>query len=209
MSIRLFCSVAAFLVAAVPTMACEGKKVLFEDDFAIPDDAWDGKAPNFVIEGGRAVFSPETSVSSRVLHGGTVFDKADICLTLKMPEVTAPDQTGAGVMFWSKDYSNHYVLAVDPAGQVAILRRIAGKNVSVLSWRKNPAVQTAPGTINVLRVTLDGARVTAYVNGVKVATVRGQPTEGDGQVGLYAESESARKNVWEFTNIKVTDVPQT
>jgi hypothetical protein len=124
-----------------------------------------------------------------------------------MAETTAPDQTGAGLMFWSRDYSNHYAFAIDAAGQVAVLRRVKAKQVNALDWRRHPAVKTSPGEDNVLRVTLDGSRITAYVNGVRVATLRGQPTDGDGQIGLYAESETARRNVWQFTSVKVTDLP--
>jgi hypothetical protein len=66
----------ALIVVTAPVLACEGSKVLFQDDFTEQDDAWDGKAPVFTIEGGKALFSPDLAVGSRVLHRGTVFDQA-------------------------------------------------------------------------------------------------------------------------------------
>jgi hypothetical protein len=66
---------------------------------------------------------------------------------------------------------------------------------------------TRPFDKNVLRVTTRGNLITTYINNTKFATVGAQVPEGDGLIGLHAESEMAHRNAWEFMDLKITDLP--
>jgi len=143
-----------------------------------------------------------------VLYGGSIFDDADLCVTVQVPSKTGnSDQLAAGPVFWAQDYNNYYTFDMTPGGSAAIVRRLRGKWVYVLDYRKAEGIKTQPGDKNVLRVTTSGNTVTTYINDVKFASVKAQVPENGGQIGLHAESEQAHRDTWKFLNLKVTDLP--
>ena len=59
-----------------------------------------------------------------ILYGGTIFDDADLCVTVQVPNQTGKaDQLAAGPVFWAEDYNNYYTFAITPGGSAAIIRR--------------------------------------------------------------------------------------
>ncbi len=189
--------------------ACKGPKVQFQDDFREVDQTWgteqDGDA--VTVEDGKVKFKADADAGYAVLYGGALFDDADICVTVQMPNnFKQGDTIEAGPLFWAQDHSNYYYFEIDPNGKVALERKVKGKWVTVLGWRQIPSAKTGPGAKNVLRVTTSGNTITVYLNDTKVASVKGQQPDGGGQIGLRADSEKEKRDTWKFSALKVTDV---
>jgi hypothetical protein len=201
---------AGLILAFGPALACKGPNVKFTDDFRQIDDSWavDPDTDAVTVEGGKARIKAGASEGFTVLYGGFIFDDADLCVTVEVPELTDnANQPAAGPIFWGEDYDNYYIFAITPGGAAAIVRRIKGRWVYVLGYRKVDSIKTRPGDKNVLRVTTRGNSITTYINDTKFATVRAQVPENGGQIGLHAESEMAHRSTWEFIDLKVTDLP--
>jgi hypothetical protein len=207
----LRCAMAAGLILAVgPALACKGPNVKFTDDFRQIDDSWDidPDTDTVTVEDGKARIKADASEGFTVLYGGFIFDDADFCVTVRVTGLADnANQPAAGPVFWGEDYNNYYTFTITPGGEAAIVRRIKGRWLYVLDYRKVDSIKTGPGDKNVLRVTTRGDSITAYINDTKLATVRAQVPKDGGQVGLHAESEMARRNIWEFIDLKVTDLP--
>ena len=201
---------AGMLLAAGPALAGKGVNTKFTDDFRQVDDSWgvDPKSDTVSVEDGKVKVKADPSGGYTVLYGGSIFDDADLCVTVQVPSKTGnSDQLAAGPVFWAQDYNNYYTFDITPGGSAAIVRRLRGKWVYVLDYRKAEGIKTQPGDKNVLRVTTSGNTVTTYINDVKFASVKAQVPENGGQIGLHAESEQAHRDTWKFLNLKVTDLP--
>jgi hypothetical protein len=186
--------------------ACTGK-VLLSDNFRQVDSSW-GVDPNsdaVTVEDGKVKIKADTNSGYTILYGGLTFDDAQLCVTAQVPrKATDATQLAAGPVFWAEDYSNFYTFNVAPDGTAAILRKVKGKYVPVIAYRKTDGIKTNPGDKNVLRIVTSGNSITAYINGVKFGTARGQPPAAGGQVGIRAESEKAQRDTWKFLDFKVT-----
>jgi hypothetical protein len=213
MSIRakLIVIAAGMVLTAGPALACKGPNVKFTDDFRQIDDTWgvDPNADTVTVEEGKVKLKADPSGGYTVLYGGTLFDDADLCVTVQVPSQTGNgDQLAAGPVFWAQDYNNYFTFDITPGGSAAIVRRFKGRWIYVLDYRAADGIKTKPGDKNVLRVTTKGNLVTTYINDVKFATVKAQVPDGGGQIGLHAESEQAHRDTWKFIGLKVTDLPE-
>ena len=189
--------------------ACKGPHVQFQDDFREVDQTWgteqDGDAVQ--VEEGKVKFKADADAGYAVLYGGALFDDADLCVTVQMPNnFKVGDAIEAGPLFWAQDHSNYYYFEIDPNGKVALERKVKGKWVTVLGWRQIPTAKTGAGAKNTLRVTTTGNTITLYLDDMKIASVKGQQPDGGGQIGLRADSEKDKRDTWKFMNLKVTDV---
>jgi hypothetical protein len=194
--------------AAAPAAAsaCSGK-VLLTDDFRQVDGSWGTEAGTDAVsvEDGKVKIKADVNSGYTVLYGGMTFDDVQICVTAQVPKrLTDVGQLAAGPVFWAEDYSNFFTFNIAPDGTAAILRKVKGKYVPVIAYRKTDGIKSQPGDKNALRVVTSGNNITAYINGVKFGTARGQAPTGGGQVGLRAESEKAQRDTWKFLNFKVT-----
>jgi hypothetical protein len=192
----------------VAAAGCAGK-VLLTDDFRQVDASWgtDSNGDAVTVEDGKVKIKADVNSGYTVLYGGLTFDDAEICVTAQVPRrLTDVGQLAAGPVFWAEDYSNFYTFNVAPDGTAAILRKVKGKYIPVIAYRKADGIKTQPGDKNQLRLVTSGNYITAYINGVKFASARGQPPAGGGQVGLRAESEKAQRDTWKFLDFKVTQV---
>jgi hypothetical protein len=207
----LRCSMTAGLILVVgPALACKGPNVKFMDDFRQIDDSWDVDRDTdaVTVEDGKARIKAGASEGFTVLYGGFIFDDADFCVTVQVPWLRDNvHQPAAGLVFWGEDYGNYYTFAITPGGEAAIVRRVKGTWFYVIDYRKVDSIKTGPGDKNVLRVTTRGDSITTYVNDTKFASVRAQVPKNGGQIGLHAESEMTHRNTWDFTDLKVTDLP--
>ena len=197
----------AVTLAATPAFACKGAKTLFTDDFQEVDASWGLDAPDVTVEDGKVKVKPQPNISNLLIYKGLNFGEADVCLTVRMPNVVSNnDNTMAGPVFWQKDYDNYYMFMITPSGYAEIARKLAGKWVSVIDWKADSDIKTQAGASNTLRVTLSGNTITAYVNDAKFAAVKGQMPEGGGRLGMRAQSEENQVDTWKFSALKVTDV---
>jgi GYF domain 2 len=196
--------------APVAAAGCTGK-VLLADDFRQVDSSWgtDANSDSVSVEDGKVKIKADVNSGYTVLYGGLTFDDAQICVTAQVPRrLTDSAQLAAGPVFWAEDYSNFYTFNVAPDSTAAILRKVKGKYIPVIAYRKTEGIKTKPGDKNVLRIVTSGNNITAYINGVKFGTARGQAPSGGGQVGLRAESEKAQRDTWKFLDFKVTQGEQ-
>jgi hypothetical protein len=207
----LRCSMTAGLILVVgPALACKGPNVKFMDDFQQIDDSWgvDLDTDTVTVEDRKARIKAPANEGFTVLYRGFIFDDADFCVTVQMPRLTDNDnRPAAGPVFWGEDYGNYYVFTITPGGEAAIVRRVRGTWFYVIDYRKVDSIKIEPGDKNVLRVTTRGNLITTYINDTRFATVRAQVPKDGGQIGLHAESEVTRRNIWEFIDLKVTDLP--
>jgi hypothetical protein len=198
----------AFLLIAfsLPAQACKGQKTLFADDFREVDASWVTEGDSISVEEGRVKIKANPDAGYRVLYRGALLDDADACVTIRMPnEVADAGSASAGLIFWAQDYDNYYVFEIAANGLVTLQRLVRGKWQSLIDWRPVEGLKTGTGARNVLRVTTSGNAIGLYVNDEKVGSLKAQPPEGGGQIGLRSESEKARRNAWKFSDLKVTD----
>jgi len=199
---------AACLTLVTPALACKGRKTLFSDDFREVDASWAIEGDAISVDDGRAKIKANPDAGYRVLYGGALFDDADMCVTIRMPnDVAQPAKASAGIIFWARDYSNYYVFEMAANGLVTLQRLVRGAWIDIIDWRPIEGLSTGSGARNVLRVTTSGNLITTYVNDTKIGSVRGQPPEGGGKIGLRSESEEAKRDAWKFSDLKVTDLP--
>lgn len=186
-----------------PALACKGTSVLLEDNFRQVDAAWD-QADWFSIGAGQAKITPDKGYGLTVFYNGTLFENADMCVDLTMPEIGNPDETIGGVVFWGDDYSNYYGLFVSGHGTAAILRYQNKRWLAPVRWRKVDMKPQA-GASNTLRVKMDGNTAQTFINDKPFALIKGAPKQGGSLIGFHAESESAKPDTWIYSNLKITN----
>ena len=77
-----------------------------------------------------------------------------------------------------------------PDGSYAIYRRFAGTWIDLVPSTKNGQIKSGTNAVNEFSVVLVDNFGALFVNNVKVQEFRGQPPQGGGAVGLFAESKS-------------------
>jgi 3-keto-disaccharide hydrolase len=198
-------AVVAAALATSPALACKGKNVLFEDDFAEPDPAW-GMWDAISITDGSLIIKTGASGIYSVLHEADVYDKADMCVDVTIPKYGKPGDVAASLLFgaqYNGDSKNYYQFWISPNGSVGVSRLLNGKWTNPVPSRKVEGMPTAPGSKVTMRVTLNGNRATIYVNDIKVVDFKVAPVEGGGFFGLAAEGTGES---WSFDNLKLTDL---
>ena len=202
------CMAASVLLAAGPAWACKGDKVLFSDDFKQVDASWGFDAPDVSVEEGKVKVKPQPDISNLLIYKAILFDNADYCITVRTPNsLTDTDNTMAGPIFWATDYDNYYMFMITPSGYAEITRKVKGKWIDVVEWKQDPNIKRDSGSKNVLQVETNGDTITTYINDQKFASVKGQPPEGGGQIGMRAQSEKGQVDTWKFTALKITNLP--
>ncbi len=189
-----------------PAEACNGSKILFDDDFSMHDPSWGALTEQFEIKGGKATVKPPPNRAQVQLNTGFAFEEADICVTVTAIEVADPKAAHAGLIFWAKDYDNYYVFQIASNGLYNVARRLGGKWVSTIARSESDAIKQGPNQSNALRLTFKGQTVVLAINGKEVTRFRAQAPDGPSFIGVYAESQSVSADNWQFTNLKVTNV---
>jgi hypothetical protein len=209
MTMKVYACVAAtWLLTTLPALACRGDKILFSDDFKQVDSSWGFDNPDVSVEEGKVKVKPQPDISNLLIYKAILFEDADMCLTVRTPNALSDkDNTMAGPLFWAVDYDNYYMFMITPSGYAEITRKVKGKWFDVIEWRQDPHIKQDPGSKNVLEVATKGDTITAFINGAKFASVKGQAPEGGGQIGMRAQSEKDQVDTWKFTALKVTTVP--
>jgi hypothetical protein len=188
---------------------CTGK-VLMIDNFRQIDDSWGVEADSdaVMVEDGKVKVKSNPSGIYRLIYNGQQFDDADYCVTVQAPNnlKDASDSVVlAGLVFWAQDASNFYALQVAPNGAASLGRVVKGKWTAPVPFHLFGAVRKGAGAKNMLRVSTSGNSIVAYVNGETLASIKGQPPEGGGTVGLYAQSEKSSRDTWKFLDLKITE----
>lgn len=203
----LTAAAAILLLTLTPSLACKGPNVQFSDDFREVDASWAAEPGNVSVEEGRVKIKANPNGGYNLMYNGAPFDDADICITVRMPnDVDAKDETAAGLLFWGVDYDNFYWFAIAPDGKATLQRKLKGKYSAVVAWKESDQIKIEHGAKNALRVTTSGNSITLWINDAKFGSVKGAVPAGGGLVGLRSESETAKRDTWKFSDLKVTDL---
>jgi hypothetical protein len=188
------------------TLACNGDKVLFNEDFSFADASWGGVDKYLSIKDGSAVIKADVQKSYRVLNNAFLFDDADICITLTAVEVSKPEDSAGGLVFWAKDLRNAYVLLLASNGYFKIGRLVNGSWVNApFDWTQSDAISQGLNQPNKLRLTIKGQTLAIEINDKPAAKLRGQSPGSSSMVGIYGES-SDKVDTWKYNDLKVTNV---
>jgi Domain of Unknown Function (DUF1080) len=184
--------------------------VFLNEDFTFQDDGWNAGSRT-LLQDGKAVLKAEKGLGLTELYDAMRFGDIDLCVTVKMTKRKDSNSTAAsaGAIFWAKDTKNHTIVQIAPSGDASVLTLVNNAWTTIIPPRQFDALKTAVGDSNTIRVVLKGNTGTAYINGKRFAGFRGQPPgKNNAAVGFYAQSESGFENSWEFTQLKVTDLPK-
>ena len=188
--------------------ACKPETASFYDDFHKPDPGWNFTSGDQIhYADGQLVVTPAPNHNFSPKYLSLRYQNATICAQIKSPpQAKAPGDTVGGVVFWAVDsYNNYYVAQISADGRYSIYRRFAGTWINPVPPTKSEQIKTGTNAVNELRVVLVDNFGALFINNVKVQEFRGQPPEGGGAVGLYAESESSVSDEWRFFDIAVMD----
>lgn len=205
MRLAIFLLVAMLCAGGSAMAACGTGAVLYQDDFAKLDPAWNlAGTGRHVTQGKNAVvISSNAGGSDTVLYQAGSYTDYEVCVQVQMNFGTgdASGQIG-GLVFWALDYSNYYVLEYAQNGTYSVSRLHRKRWLRPVSWRKSDAIKTGPNQVNELRAVVKGNQGTVYVNGTKLIDFTGQPP-GSSQVGLHSESPAKGSAVFQFATFRV------
>ncbi len=196
----------AVLAVSPIVRACEGNQVLLQDNFQTMASNWGAANDNQAVNNGKMVLTPALNATYVTLDGGYVFTDMDACVDVALtkggPKMV---HTYGGLAFWGTDYQNYYELMVGPSGTFGVDRILPGRRISIMTFATSPAVKSGVGQVNRLRVQTKGNAATLYINGTQVGSITGQPPQGGGEIGLAAQAGPKTRDVYEFSNLKVTN----
>ncbi len=198
-------AVSVLLFASENARACKGSQVLFEDNFSNLDPAWGEQNANLSVANGKLVVKPEINSSYVLLNQGNIFEDIDACV--KLTQVSSDDPTySSGLIFWAKDTSDYYYFLVTSDGWYSVKHWVNQRSLAPVDWRQTTATKKGLGQANQLRVLTRANQATVYLNDTELITFSGQPPQGGGFIGMIAFSpeKATNKNVWEFSELKVT-----
>jgi hypothetical protein len=194
-SARVVASVPAVNVAPAPAVIVQRRDVLTPSD-----PGWGAPDANWSIVDNKISITPLFGNGAIVVNTTHRFRDAEFTADVVMSKGEDLDQLG-GLVFWAKDYNDCYAMVLSANGKFAIGHKLFGRWINPTAKAVNGAVKTGIGQANKLRVQTDGKQFTAFVNGVNVVTLTGEPPQGDWFIGLYGESAEATENTWEFTSL--------
>jgi hypothetical protein len=194
--------------ATGPALACKGKNVLFEDNFATVNPAWELFSQT-KIQNGAMQITAAPGHTAAVFYKGDAYDKADICVDTIVPNVSDPTNQGTpSLIFEGQGYDDFYAFYVSPANGIAMISRLLkNKWFQPIPARKVDGLVTKAGGTNTLRLTLNGAHATAYIDDKKFVDFLINASEGGGLIGLEVDGGATAPVTWNFKNFKVTDLP--
>ncbi len=209
---------ACLALMANVAIACPGQqgKVIFEDTFADDSGGWVGvTAPDIIIKDGAMSMHPnargmqETSLSVSSLNGTFPAGDGDYCVEFILPKSVAPDNdVGVSLIFHAQDTKNYLKWGVWTNGAVDLKKLAANKWIDLFSTVTPPVpVKTGPDAVNSLRVVAKGDKITLYLNGSQVKTVRAALPAGELRFGLIAAVDKAsdQNPVVTVKSFKVTE----
>ncbi len=199
-------TVAAALTVAPIVGACEGNRVLLQDDFKTLASNWGTANDNQSVKDGKMVLTPAFDATYLTLSGGNLFTDMDACVDMALakggPKMV---HTYGGLAFWATDYRNYYELMIGPSGTFGVDRILPGRRVPIMTFATSPAIKSGLSQVNRLRVQTKGSTATFYINGTQVGSITGQPPQGGGEIGLTAQAGPNTRDIYEFSNLKVTN----
>ena len=187
-------------------VACQGKRMVYRDEFKTFDSAW-GEDDNASVSGGRLLLQEpagQGSFADHLLNQSNVYHDIDECITVEFTRTTDPNGASAGLAFWGTDDSHYYMLVVSPTGQYIVLRKVAAfRNLVPIGWTRSAALRQGLNAPNELEVVTHGNRATLIINGVQVDQLEGDPPASGSLTGVYWAVQSDRTTLVEFSNFRI------
>jgi hypothetical protein len=184
---------------------CNGNRVLYQDNFVTLDPAWGVPSPNLNVNNGKLVMQPEINNEVLALNQANLFQDMNFCVKVVLVKSDDPSYS-AGPVFWAKDPGDYYYVLVCGNGQFAVKRWFNSRILTPVTWRESAAINKSIGQTNQIQLVTKGNQATVYINGTEVITFNGLSPQGGGFIGLvsYSPEKAQNKNVWEFSDFKVT-----
>jgi hypothetical protein len=194
--------------AVTVAKACKvDSRLTFFDDFKSPDPAWGQTSETSFFKDGYLVIKAKPHTGAFRKYLPQVFKSGTVCADVKFPsqpeQVT--DKSSPGIIFWSIDDKNFYVLSLHLDGSYDVYRKIDGEWDPVITRRKSSIIHVGQDAVNQIKVVLDIESVTIFINGTKLTDFPGQSPETGGTFGVYGDSLEAEENEWRFTNFALFD----
>lgn len=186
-------AVAAGILVAPAAFACEGGKVLMEDNFTKLNRAWgvaiDPKLERVDGEGLSTDYPPGTV--KRAISQWGFFDNAVACATYSVAyNCTEADrcetQPYVGLIVWGVDLENYYAFEVAPlVGIYSVQRLQNNKWLTPVNWTALPGGRKfAAGDKFEISAVMKGNMVTFKVNDRPVIEFEAMAPEGGSLVGF-------------------------
>ena len=186
---------------------CDGKEVLFADDFSKPDLSWSPRDLT-VFRNGKYVLAIQPNGSIQDWPGAVSFaGNYSVCGQVKLP-IAPAGAAGSGLIFGVNPAKNkigahdYHMAVVSPDGYYWVAKFADGIRASVLDNPQGPLVKTGPNDTNELSVTLQGNSGTFSVNGKEVGKFTGQAPPRS-YAGITAGAPLDKRYVVEFSNFRV------
>lgn len=197
MSIRSLVSALLLVyLSCTSAFGCEGKQVLFEDQFQDELSGWTS-SPNIKFQNSAMYIVAKPGWPETTINFAFAFKSADVCVDAKIDKVEAANAM-PGLVFWAEDNDNFWLLQITADRGYAIQRLKDNKWLSIAS---GDVPNLNPSKFTKARVVVNGNVVEFYINGQRVKQLRAQAPTSSWMVGLYMQGGSA-----EFKNFKVTSV---
>jgi hypothetical protein len=204
LSSRVCAALTLFFVAGT-AFACEGKNVLFEDEFTQYESAWGSPNKERDVKDGKMLMTPEAGYTAWATNSAGLYDDMDLCVDLVIDKPTDPPNTYGGVMFWHEDNDNFYMFVLAANGEAEVRRLQKGRWLTQVEWGKAEGAKIGKGETNTLRVVTKGKVASYYVNGKLFAEGKGAPP-GSGQlIGVIASSPKKGTVGYAFQHMKITE----
>jgi hypothetical protein len=175
-------------------------QVLFADDFSAADPAWGEQVANKGVRNQTFYFQLNADEHWKQLNEAQLFEDFDATVKARLRDGDA--DASADLVFWAKDYNDHYVFTVYTDGQFAVHRWVKDRWLTPLSARRSDQAKFDLSDWTDLRVVAQGRKVKLMIGGVEVATLTGQPPPGGSQIGLRGQAGKQPCTV-EFSSLVV------
>lgn len=151
---------------SAPVLGCEGKTIIFEDNFRDATGGWVAGS-HYSIENGLLTIHIKPDVGGRfVLNGTFPLKDADICADVVFPTTGADLNPALGIVFWMAD-DTAYSASINQKGELFV-RKYFNKSWNTIVNQPVKAIRTNPEAENRIRVVLKGNLITVYVNREKI-----------------------------------------
>lgn len=183
-------------------------QTIFTDAFKTFDPDWGQADDTSSVADGQFRFHAAAGQSATRYSSKYRLPEADLTVGVAAAEDSAAD-SDAGLLIWGSATETAYTaFEIKPAlGVFAVTSIKAGKQLAIIPWQHDPAINTAPGAVNQLRVVA-GLRAIFLINGHPVAQLTPpHDLPDDGQIGLFSDGGSKDPSDVAFSDLVVKMSP--
>jgi hypothetical protein len=187
-------------VGEPPETPPQDPEVLFADDFSAADPAWGEQVENKGVRNQTFFFQLNADEHWKQLNEAHLFQDFDARVKARLRDGDA--DASADLVFWAKDYHDHYVFTLYTDGQFAVHRWVKDRWLTPLPARRSEEAKFDLSDWTELRVVTEGRKARLLIGGVEVAAITGQPPPGGSQIGLRGQAGKKPCTV-EFSSLVV------